>query len=85
MTERYVGPYKIEEVVSKNVVKLKLPALMRIYLVVNISRIVRYREPVKRQRVEELKPVEVEGIEEWEVKKILNKRKIQGVKKYLVR
>jgi len=28
--------------------------------------------------------VEVEGIEEWEVKKILNKRKIRGVEKYLV-
>jgi len=32
---------------------------MRIYLVVNISRIVRYREPVKEQRVEESKPVEI--------------------------
>jgi len=26
----------------------------------------------------------VEGIEEWEVEKILNKRKIRGVEKYLV-
>ena len=76
LTERYVGPYEIEEVVLKNAVKLKLPVLMRIYTVVNISRVVRYREPVKRQRVEELKPVEVEEAEEWEVDKILNKRKI---------
>jgi len=29
--------------------------------------------------------VEVEGVEEWEVEKILNKRKIRGVEKYLVR
>jgi len=29
--------------------------------------------------------VEVEGVEEWEVEKILNKRKIRGVDKYLVR
>jgi len=49
-----------------------------------ISRVVRYKKPVKGQRVEELRPVEVEGVEEWEVEKILNKRKIQGVKKYLV-
>jgi len=28
--------------------------------------------------------VEVKGVEEWEVKKILNKRKIREVKKYLV-
>jgi len=76
LTERYVGPYKIEEVVLRNAVKLKFLASMRIYLVVNISRIVRYRELVREQRVEELKPVEVNEVEEWEVEKILNKRKI---------
>ena len=37
LMERYVGPYKIEKVVSANAVKLQLPMLMRIYLVVNIS------------------------------------------------
>ena len=76
LTERYMGPYVIEEVVSKNVVKLRLPISIRIHLVVNASRVVKYKEPVKRQRVEESKLVEVEGIEEWKVKKILNKRKV---------
>jgi len=33
----------------------------------------------------EPKPIEVDGVEEWEVEKILNKIKIQGVEKYLVR
>ena len=47
LTERYVGPYAIEEVVSLNVVKLRLPSLMRIHLVVNVSRIVRYKEQIK--------------------------------------
>jgi len=28
--------------------------------------------------------VEVEGVEEWEVKKILNKKRVRGVTKYLV-
>ena len=64
LMERYIGPYEIKEVISKNVVKLKLPAPMRIYRVVNVSRIVRYREPVKGQRMEELKPIEVKGVEE---------------------
>jgi len=76
LTQRYVGPYEIEEVVSKNAVKLKLLVSMRIHPVVNVSRVVRYREQVKGQRVEELKPVEVKGVEEWEVEKILNKRKV---------
>ena len=84
LMERYVGPYAIEEVVSSNVVKLRLPSSMRIHLVVNISRIVRYKEQVKGQKKEEGKLVEVEGIEEWEVEKILNKKKIRGVEKYLI-
>ena len=64
LMERYVGPYTIEEVVSSNAVKLRLPSSMRIHLVVNISRIVRYKEQVKGQKKEEGKPVEVEGVEE---------------------
>jgi len=57
---------------------------MRIYLVVNVSQVVLYREQVKGQKKEEGKLIEVEGVEEWEVEKILNKRKIRGVEKYLV-
>ena len=64
LMERYMGPYVIEEVVLSNVVKLRLPSSMRIHLVVNISRVVRYREQVKEQKKKEEKPVEVEGIEE---------------------
>jgi len=76
LIERYVEPYMIEEVVSRNIVKLKLPTSMRIHLVVNVSKIVRYREPVREQKVEEVKPVEVEGVKKWEVERILNKRKV---------
>ena len=84
LIERYIGPYTIEEVVSTNAVKLQLPSSMRIHPVVNVSRIVWYKEQVKGQKKEEEKPIEVEGVEEWEVEKILNKRKIRGVEKYLV-
>jgi len=47
LTERYVRPYEIEEVVSPNAVKLQLPTSMRIHLVVNISQIVQYKEQVR--------------------------------------
>jgi len=57
---------------------------MRIYPVVNVSWIVRYKEQVRGQKKGEGKPIEVEGVEEWEVEKILNKKKIRGVEKYLV-
>ena len=78
-----MSPYTIKEVVSTNTVKLQLPTLMRIYLIVNVSQIVWYREQVEEQRKEKGKLVEVEGIKEQEVEKILNKRKIQEVDKYL--
>ena len=61
LTERYMDYIKL---------KLKLPTSIRIHLVVNISRVKRYRELMKRQRVEKLKPVEVSGVEEYEVEKI---------------
>ena len=57
---------------------------MRIYPVVNVSQIVQYKEQVEGQRKKEGKPIKVEKSEEWEVEKILNKRKIRGVDKYLV-
>ena len=84
LVDHYVGPYTIEEVVSTNAVKLQLPTLIRIHLVVNVSWIVWYKEQVERQKKEEGKPMEVEEVEEWKVEKILNKRKIRGVEKYLV-
>ena len=37
LVNQYVGPYIIKEVVSTNVVKLRLLTLMRIHLVVNVS------------------------------------------------
>jgi len=57
---------------------------MRIHPVVNVSWIVWYKKQVEGQKKEKEKPVEVEGVEEWEVEKILNKKKIRGVEKYLV-
>ena len=85
LMERYVEPYTIEKIVSSNVVKLQLPSLMRIHPVVNVSQIVRYKEQVKGQKKEKGKPVEVKEVEEWKVEKILNKKKVRGVEKYLIR
>ena len=75
LIERYIGLYVIEEVVLLNMVKLRLPSSMRIHPVVNVSQIVQYKEQVERQKKKEEKPVEVEGVKEWEVEKILNKIK----------
>jgi len=64
LIEKYVRLYVIEEVVSKNAVKLRLLTSIRIHLVVNVSRVVKYREPEKKQKVEKPKPVKVDRVEE---------------------
>jgi len=85
LVDRYVGLYTIKEVVFTNAVKLQLPTLMRIHPVVNVSRIVQYKKQVEGQKKEKGKLIEIEEVKEWEIEKILNKRKIRGVDKYLVR
>ena len=84
LTERYIRLYTIEEMVSMNAVKLQLPSSMRIHPVVNVSQIVQYKEQVRGQKKKEGKPVEIEEVEEWKVEKVLNKKKIRGVEKYLI-
>ena len=74
LTERFVGPYKIKKIISTNAVELELPSTIRIHPVVNISRIRRYVGQVEGQRREQPAPVMIEGEEEWEVEKILNKQ-----------
>jgi len=39
LTEHFVGPYKVKEIVSSNAIELELPKFIRIYPVVNISRV----------------------------------------------
>ena len=85
LVKRFVGPYKIKAIISSNVVELELPVTVKIHLVVNVSRIKRYIDQVDGQRKEVPQPVVVEGEEEWEVEKILNRRKIRGKDKFLVR
>ena len=84
LTEQFVGPYKIKAIISSNVVELELLATVKIHPVVNISRIRQYVDQVKGQRKEVPQSVIVEGEEEWEVEKILNKRRVRGKDKYLV-
>jgi len=67
-----------------NVIELELPSTVKIHPVVNISRVRRYTKQVEEQRKELPQPVIIEGEKEWEVEKIINKRRVQGRDKYLV-
>ena len=42
---------------------------MRIHLTMNISQVVRYRVQVEEQKVDEVKLVKIDRVEEWKVEK----------------
>ena len=73
LTERFVGPYKIKKIISSNAMELELPSTVKIHPVVNVSRVRWYVGQVEGQRKEQPAPVIIEGKEEWEVERILNK------------
>jgi len=85
LMERFVGPYKIKKIVSTNAVELELLSMVKIHPVINVSRVRRYIGQVEGQRKKQPLPVIIEGEEEWEVERILNKRQVRGKDKYLVR
>jgi len=52
LIERFIGLYKIKQIISLNAVELELPSTIKIHLVVNVSRIHRYVRQVEGQRKE---------------------------------
>ena len=71
--KRFIDSYKVKKIVSVNIVELELPSIIRIYPVVNISKIYRYIGQVEGQRKEQPALVIIKGEKEWKVKRILNK------------
>jgi len=61
LTERFVGLYKVQKIVSSNAVKLELLNTVKIHLVVNVSRIQHYVGQVEGQRKEQLALVIIKG------------------------
>jgi len=85
LTEHFVGLYKVKGIISSNAIELELSKSIRIHSVVNVSRVWLYKPQVEGQKKIPPKPVIIEGEEEFEVEKILNKRTVRGKKKFLVR
>ena len=85
LTEHFVGLYKVKGIVSSNVIELELPKSIKIHPIVNVSRVQLYKLQVEEQKKIPPKQVIIEGEEEFEVEKILNKRMVRGKEKFLVR
>jgi len=60
LTKKYIEPYKVKKIILENTVELELPVLLRIHLVVNVSRVMLYKEQVKGQKKILSPPVEIE-------------------------
>jgi len=75
-TEYFVGPYKVKAIIFSNTIELELPSMVKIHLVVNVSRVWNYKSQVEGQKKEAPQPVVIKEEKEWEAKRIINKRKV---------
>jgi hypothetical protein len=72
---KFLGPFKVTKAVSPYAYCLELPASMKIHPVFHVSLLrPAATDPLPGQRHEPPPPVQVEGIEEWEVEDILDSR-----------
>jgi len=85
LREKFIGPYVVKKVGSENIVELELPASLKIQLVVNVRRIVKYREQVEGKKKILPPPVKVASEKEYEVEEILDMQERRGKIKYLVK
>jgi len=44
LIEKFIRPYKIKKIILENIVELELLVLMKIYLMVNMSKIILYQK-----------------------------------------
>ena len=85
LTEKWIGPYEISSVMP-NAVELKLPKMLCIHPVVNISRVKPYLGLLPGQPVSRLGPIHVteDCNEEYKVDAIIDSRIYKGRLQYLV-
>ena len=73
LTEKFKGLYVVRKIVLENVVELELLAVLRIYPVVNMRRIVKYREQIERQKKIPPPFIKVASEKEYKVEEILDR------------
>jgi hypothetical protein len=72
---KQLGPFRIKKVISSHAYELELPASMRIHPVFNVSLLrPAADDPLPGQVQDAPPPIEVDGLEEWEVDEIVDSR-----------
>ena len=74
LTEKIIGPHVINKIMLENTVELELLVLLRVHPVVNVRRLVKYREQVERQKKIPPSLVKVAGKKEYVVEEILDRQ-----------
>ena len=79
---RYMGPLTVLETVGRSAVKLQMPESLRVHSTVSVSMV----KPFKARRPNHLPPINIAGVEEFEVEAVLDhnvvssRRKVNPVK-----
>ena len=84
---RFIGPFKILELIGKNAVRLNLPNTMHVHPVINVSHTKPYHDQpddIRLQTAEPPPPIIGHLGEEYEVDRVLNHRKVRGKYQFLV-
>ena len=84
LIEKFMGPYMIKKIISENAVELELPVSLRIHPVINVRRIVKYREQIEGQKKISPPSIEIAGKKEYE-EEILDRQERRGKMKYFVK
>src|ERR1700722_7155636 len=86
MSHKRYGPFKIIGKPGTHTYKLQLPRTWRLHLVFHISLSSRYqKDEIPERKLVPPPPVEVEGIEQFDVEEILDSRIHRGKLQYLVK
>jgi transposase InsO family protein len=74
---KWVGPYRITQVVSKTAYRIELPNTFRVHPLFHVSQLRRYHDPTKHfadRNYDYSSPIEVNREPEYEVKQLIDKR-----------
>ena len=85
LSDKFIGPFKVLDAVGTQAYRLELPDMYKIHPVFHISLLEPYYEPRNKEEVQRPLPEIIEGHEEWEIEKVLDKVHEDGIYWYWVK